>query len=358
MTRGHIAVLVVGQDPEFRRPLELGLPRHLQGSTVVALEHVSGAMAHLAANQVDVLVIDLSAPALTGFELLAHVRAHHRCLPVVALSDAGEGDDLQASLPGGRVSLVPRRAAVSEIAKAVREARGKEIRGHMRDVELAPLLRLLSLERTSCTVRLRSGERKGLLYLIDGALVDAYSFDLTVDGEPAARQLLAWDRVTVDVECSTGDRARRIELPLEALLLDAARLRDEALHAAQRAAGVDGVRADGAARPDLVVSRAGAGGSEQPDGADSAASSLGARIDAALAALRAALADLRTRLDSTKGTLQEAAPSFERLDAALRGAARADEEQLAGSWRELAAVTERLARAAEALAAPSFDKTT
>jgi CheY-like chemotaxis protein len=364
VTREPRAVLVLGRDPGVRGLLELGLPRHLLASNVVAVADATEALEFLAANPVDVLVIDLTSPALDDLQLLAAARAQHRGLPVVALSGAEADGDERTSVFEGRVCVVHKPATVHEIAAAVLDAYGQPIRGHMRDVELAPLLRLLNVERTSCTLRLRSGARRGQLDLFGGEIVDACSDALAVAGEAAAMELLTWERVNVDFERSVERGVRRIEMPLEALLIDAARRHDEARHAARQRPSSDG-RAntepgDGGASTEPLGGGAGTepfGGPRIEPGDDAT----GAYLDAALSTLRTALTGLRLQLDSTGRVLEAAAPWFERLDDSMRGGVRIpgcpDEAQLAESWRELVTVTERLARAAEALAAPSADAT-
>ncbi len=85
------------------------------------------------------------------------------------------------------------------------------------------------------------------------------------------------------------------------------------------------------------------------------------RVDRALTGLHVALTDLRARSASTGRALNEAAPLFEETEEALRAAlsrqapTHLDDARVARAWREVAAVAERLARAAKALAAPSDD---
>ena len=156
---------------------------------------------------------------------------------------------------------------------------------------LAPLLHLLQLERSTCSLLVRSGARKGRLHFRAGELVNAYAFELDVDGEAAARHLLAWERATIDFERSLHNHVRGIHTPLAELLLDVAREQDErerdrtAAHAPDRAETAPAV-------PDL---------------------------DAALGRLSSALGGLRARGGSLTDRLADARTAAE--DAAQRAAA-------------------------------------
>ncbi len=335
-------VLVVDDDLALLALLERGLPVHLASYRVAAAVHGADAVAYLRSDAVDVLVTDVTMPVMDGFELLAYVRRHHPNLPVVVLSTMAP-DGIREALPAGGIPRIVRKpSSLAAIAKAVTEARAETLRGRMTGVELAPLLRLLQIERKSCSLLVRSGTSKGRLHFRSGALIDAYSFELDTDGDAAARHLLGLEGVTVDFERSLRDHRNLIEMPLEALLLDAARQRDEARQRERTGTGEpQKPRDETAAEPGAGVHAAVPGALP---------------VDAALARLELALRDLRARQVSTTGVLESTAPWFERAAATLEATAGGawgvggDEAGVARAWREVAATAERLLRAAEALA--------
>ena len=369
MISGPRTVLVVDDDQAVRALLETGLPLHLDGYSVATAVHGADAVRYLRNHPVDVLVTDVNMPVMDGFELLAYVRNHHPNLPVVVLSVVAPEVVEEGSPSLGLLRIVPKPSSVAEIAKVVLKARADVVKGRMSGVPLATLLQLMRLERKSCSLLVRSGPRKGRLHFLSGELVNAYSFELDTDGEDAARHLLGWDTVSIDFERSLHNHRRRIDTPLETLLLEVAARRDEeaarreASHGTSTPAPTDlGSDVDLTA-PDPVSNPSGtaAAPAREPHVHDVNDREEPSRVDGALTALHAALTGLRTRSASTGQALDAAAPLVEdagvALDTALSKpvAAHLDDARVARAWREVATVAERLARAAEALADPSDD---
>jgi DNA-binding response OmpR family regulator len=323
---GPKTVLLVDHDGEARAQLQAGLGQALADATVVAVGDAQTAIEYLEANTVEVLVADVAPPPDDDLTLLAFVRRQHPNLPVVIVSSLPE-TEVRAALPQlGAVPIVRKPAAAADVAREIRETRAATVRGRLQDVPLVSVLQVVRLERRTCSLLVRSGERKGRLHFLSGDLVDAYSFELDVDGEEAARHVLAWEMVTIDFERSLHNAERRVHTPLETLLLEVATLRDERRRTSHQepapsaAAEPDGdapaiapprQSGDDVDRAEEVRHRAGAGdaatvagprleGSAGPSGARAAASEV--------ARLQASLDDLRMRTQATGELLQELAP--------------------------------------------------
>ena len=343
-------VLVVDDEPSARTVLLEGLPRHLVGFTVASAANGAEAVTYLREHPVDVLVTDVRMPVMDGFELLAHVRKRYPNLPVVVLSTLAPEDVIEASPSLGILRVVRKPASTAEVARHVREADADTVKGRMQGVGLGTLLDLMQRERKTCSLLVRSGEEKGRLHFLSGELVNAYAFSLDLDGEAAARHLLGLDVVTIDFERSLHNHDRRIHTPLATLLLEVATQLDESRHRGE-SGGVDdgGNDAQVAQRsPD----EEGATLSDAPPSATAAPNGL----EGALSGLHRAVGDLRSRSVDTVEALAAVGPSIEQVAARLREANQGgasttlDDRRIAEAWREVAAVAERLARTAEALA--------
>jgi DNA-binding response OmpR family regulator len=218
-------VLIVDDDPAMLRLLEQGLPRHLAGYAVATATDGRAAVEYVRGHPVDVLVTDLRMPGMDGFELLAYVRNNHPNLPVVVLSVMTSGPaDLRSR---GAMRVMSKPTSPAAVAAEILAVVGETARGRLASVPLAALLHLMRVERKTCSLLVRSSERKGRLHFLSGDLVNAYAFELGVEGEEAARHILAWDMVTIDFERSLHNHERRIVTPLEQLLLEVAASRDE-----------------------------------------------------------------------------------------------------------------------------------
>jgi CheY-like chemotaxis protein len=314
------------------------------------------------------MVTDINMPVKDGFELLAHVRNHHPNLPVVVLASTGPGSITERAPQLGSMRVLQKPTSPALVARHVLEVGSETVRGRMTGVPLASLLRLMQLERKTCSLLVRSGPSKGRLHFLSGELVNAYAFDLAAEGEAAARHLLALDKVTIDFERSLHNHLRRIHTPLDALLLEVAVRVDETSRGAvlvepsQAVVGALHATVESAAGVAADAGRAGVPPAEpRPPLRQPPATASPARpttsLARALEGLQEALSSLRARSDATATLLDVATIELARGAAALprsvpsATAARLDEESLAAAWGEVSELAARLVRAADALGA-------
>ena len=83
-------MLLIDDDPDFRRPLELAIRR--AGFDLRVADNGREALRILQENPVDVLVTDIIMPEMEGIELILKLRRLHSELPVIAMSAGGRGD--------------------------------------------------------------------------------------------------------------------------------------------------------------------------------------------------------------------------------------------------------------------------
>jgi CheY-like chemotaxis protein len=336
-------VLVVDDEPAVRWLLQQDLPAHLPDFAVATVGNGQEAIDYLLAYPVDVIVTDIHMPVKDGFELLAHVRNHHPNLPVVVLASTAPRSITERLPRLGALRILQKPASPELVARHIVEARSETVRGRMTGVPLGALLQLMQLERKTCALLVSSGEKKGRLHFLSGELVNAYAFELDIEGEAAARHLLTLDKVTIDFERSLHNHVRRIHTPLETLLLEVATHQDEMSRGQPSAAVAEVAEVADLAEVAEAVAVTVADGS------------LRTSVDG----LRAALAGLRARSDATAHLLEASAPELARGAAALArigdGApgGRPDEARLASAWGEVSELAARIVRAADALGGPS-----
>jgi CheY-like chemotaxis protein len=347
-------VLVVDDEPAMLRLLREGLPPHLYGFDVETARNGTEAVAVLESRPVDVLVTDVNMPGMDGFELLAHASRHFPNLPVVVLSVMAPEDVEEGLVTTGTIRVLRKPASASVIAQAVKDARAQTARGRLSQVPLATLLHLMRLERKTCSLLVRSGDRKGRLHFLSGELVNAYAFELDIDGEEAARHLLAWDTVNVEFERSLHNHHRRIDTPLEQLLLEVATTQDHRAHDRSREpteAPAPTVTQAPVVRPVDRLSLP-AAETEAPEPPILVRDSTPASLAQATDHLARALSHLRTRATDTQRAIDDVAPLVDTAGVALArsrttigiGPTEGD------SWRDLADLAYRLAKTAERFA--------
>lgn len=112
-------------------------------------------------------------------------------------------------------------------------------RGSLHGVALSSVVQVLSIERRTCALRIRAGRRTGSMVVRNGAVVHAECAGLSpVD---AALRIFSWGDTDVSFEPAPVAIEQTIDLPLDYMLLESARRRDE-----------HGVRSEPSARRDSV----------------------------------------------------------------------------------------------------------
>ena len=230
-------LLLVDDDLGTRTVMARGLAS--QGFAVVTASDGREAVNLLGQAHIDVLVTDLNMPIMDGFELLAHVKRHAANLPVVVLS-ASTSELTDELDPFGALHVLTKPMSAKALAGEVRAALAELGSGHVTGITLPSFLQLLQWERKTCAVKVTSGKNEGRLHFLSGELVNAFSSARKLEGEAAAYDIFSWDDVDLVLERSYQNKKRVIRTPLQQLLMDALRLKDETLHdEAAREAGGD-----------------------------------------------------------------------------------------------------------------------
>jgi hypothetical protein len=81
------------------------------------------------------------------------------------------------------------------------------------------------MEKSSCTLTVKSGGNTGLLFINKGELVSAEAGELR--NYPAALQILGWDNATISIENSCDRTENEINQPLMTILMEGLKRKDE-----------------------------------------------------------------------------------------------------------------------------------
>jgi CheY-like chemotaxis protein len=93
----QVRILLVDDSPVERMALGHFIRR--QGYMVDEAEDGRSALAHLQNREIDLLLLDLQMPEMSGFEVLGYLQQHRRGLPVILLSGMPV-DQIQLSMHG------------------------------------------------------------------------------------------------------------------------------------------------------------------------------------------------------------------------------------------------------------------
>jgi CheY-like chemotaxis protein len=222
-------VLVVDDDQELLLSLMEGLDRYGETFSVLLAGDGQEAVEKLKENTISLVVTDLKMPNMDGFALLAHIMEQYPEIPVIIITAYSTPRMEKLAREGGAVGYIEKPFMIDSLARKIMTTLRKETEGGtLHGVSSGIFLQLIEMEQKTCTIRLvdKSSGKQGVLFFRDGELLDAKSDNL--QGEFAAYEIFSWDETEISIQNSCSLKKKKINRDLQAVLLEAMRLKDEA----------------------------------------------------------------------------------------------------------------------------------
>lgn len=130
MLPSHTRILVIDDDPDLLLLLNKMLAR-IGADTVLAEDGETG-LAHLRADQFDLLILDLMLPDVDGYEVLRRIRADeaYKRLPVLILSARADPDAISKGLEAGADGYLTKPYLPNTLTSRVRTILAEGRRAH------------------------------------------------------------------------------------------------------------------------------------------------------------------------------------------------------------------------------------
>jgi len=221
-------VLLVDDDADILKSLKEGLTRFDETFAVLTAVDGLDALDQLKEHTVSIVVTDLKMPRMDGFSLLTHIMEHYPEIPVIVITGFSTPEMERSAWEKGAVGYISKPFMVNDLAKRIvttlrREADG----GTLHSISSGMFLQLVEMEEKTCTIRLvsKTSGKQGILFFRQGELLDARADGLR--GEDAAYEIFSWEQVSLSIQNSCQQKEKRIDRDLQAILLEAMRLKDE-----------------------------------------------------------------------------------------------------------------------------------
>lgn len=218
-------ILIADDEKPFLLSLKDGLKEHADSFNVMTAENGAEAVTILQHQPVDLLVTDLKMPIMDGFELLAHLSRHHPTIPVIVMTAFGTQDIEERLNRFDNCHYIEKPLDIDHLANAIYKALGDASRSLIRGINLATFLQLIQMEGKTCTLKITSGQGRGLLHIKKGQLYAAETG--TARGEKAAHEIVFWENPEIEMEPVCRPKEREINTSIEFILLEAFRIEDE-----------------------------------------------------------------------------------------------------------------------------------
>ena len=229
MSTNRTTILFVDDDVVRNLMLELS-----EGTwEVLVAPDAAHALGLIHEHKIDLLVIDVRMPVMDGLQFLALLHRNFPSLLKVALTGNVTESYRAACLSNGAelflekpVSSEGWKSLYSTLKQLIRLQPAEGFHGMLRRVGLQDVLQMECLARSSSVLEISTSHARGCVFVQNGQVVHAQVGNLA--GEEAFNHLMALAGGNFNLKPFTEPPARTINGSWEFLLMEAARLRDEA----------------------------------------------------------------------------------------------------------------------------------
>jgi DNA-binding response OmpR family regulator len=221
-------VLIVDDLKDVLESLKVGLKKYSGSFSIILADGGRSAIDTLKTTPISLVVTDLAMPDVDGFSVLSFIMEHYPEIPVIIMTAYGNPKTKKRAQEGGAIDWFDKPFEFDDLAKKIITTLRKEVEGGtLHGVSSGMFLQLIEMEQKSCTIRLLDKEsgQNGVLFFKDGGLMDARTSALR--GKGAALDIFSWDNVTLSIQNDCPVQEKKIEGELQAILMDAMRIKDE-----------------------------------------------------------------------------------------------------------------------------------
>ncbi|SEA00353.1 protein of unknown function [Desulfuromusa kysingii] len=219
-------ILIVDDEKSFLLSLKDGLSVHNDKFQIVTAENGREAIEVLRSAPIDLLVTDLKLPVMNGFELLAWTSRHQPQLPVIVMSAFGT-PEIEARLEKmDTLQFLDKPLDLQMLEEGIFNGLNAGGKSFIRGITLATFLQLMKVEKKNCTLKVTNSNQTAYLYVSRGELIDAELGDQS--GLDAALDIVGWTGAEIEMDGICRRQNDVIKLPMEHLLIEAFKRKDEA----------------------------------------------------------------------------------------------------------------------------------
>ena len=218
-------ILMVDDERSFLLSAKEGIESFSDQFSILTAFNGQEALGYLESSAIDLVVTDLKMPVLDGFELLARMSANYQKVPVIAMTAFGTPEIHRRVQQLGALSYLEKPIGINDLRDKIIDVFSEGSKSYIHGFSLANFLQLVESEDKTMTLRVRSGDQTGHLYIDSGELVDAETGNLT--GKEAAIAIISWEKTEIEIMEGICRKTGNIDGSLMHILLEATRLADE-----------------------------------------------------------------------------------------------------------------------------------
>ncbi len=236
MAKQHI--LIVDDDQKSLRVLEISLKK--AGFSVTIASNGIDALEKVAVSVPELIISDVKMPKMNGYQFCQRIKDDPKLamIPFIFLTSQRSVEDKVRGLELGVDDYLTKPIYIRELIARVRlllQKKEKEslervdqqnmFQGSLSDLGVVDLLQTIEIGRKTGLILLNSGSKDGIMYVLNGRIIDAVCGHLT--GARAVYRLLTWNEGSFKIDFKPVERSETIELSTQGLIMEGMRRLDE-----------------------------------------------------------------------------------------------------------------------------------
>lgn len=221
-------ILIVDDDIAFLKMIAKRFESFKGEFNPVFVKDGVSAVAQIRKKDISLIISDLQMPKMDGYGLLEYVTDNYPDIPVIIMTAFGRPKSKIILTEKGASTYFEKPVEIDSLIDEIKRLLTKQSDGGtLNSASLEMFTQLVEMEQKTCTIRVkREGNKKdGVLFFRDGELYYARIGGLK--GVEAAYKIFGWQNVSLQIENNCRLKKKKIESDLQAVLLEAMRLKDE-----------------------------------------------------------------------------------------------------------------------------------
>ena len=168
-------VLVVDDEEDMLWMLQRNLNKGMEDVEILAARSAEKALAILSDTPVHLVITDINMPGMSGLDLLIEINNRFPETGVIIMTAYPSNAYENKAMMGGCLRFIEKPFDINEVRSIVKETLkvNEGFQGTVDGVDLIDIVQFNSLSRATAALKVSTGEREGMIFFKDGAVVHA-----------------------------------------------------------------------------------------------------------------------------------------------------------------------------------------
>lgn len=221
-------ILIVDDDKEIVRRIQENMLEISDNYTIKTVADGKSALEILEQDDIDLVILDLEIPVLSGIQVLTSLHNKGIWLPVIIISGPSAGEKDTGLKDFGIVDLIKRPFIPEEVVIKIDDLmKHREKKDLIKNFSLTSILQLIEMEERTGILTIKIDSENGRMFFKNGKVMDIQVKGLTsVKALEAFMNSLHDDR-EFSIEYIDHKKDKKIDMTIMEMVMEASRLRDE-----------------------------------------------------------------------------------------------------------------------------------